>query len=73
MNENLWALRYDLLTPREIAVLGLRFYGEGLTLRQIGDKFNVTQERIRQVQAKAGRKLRMAAIKRNIPYGDSAQ
>lgn len=45
------------LTEREEDVIKLRFK-EGLTLRETGQKQNVTQERVRQIEAKAIRKLR---------------
>ncbi len=49
------------LTPREEAVLRMRFgVGEGSehTLEEVGRSFNVTRERIRQIESKALRKLR---------------
>ncbi len=49
------------LTPREAKVLALRFGIEGgrsRTLEEVGKEFNVTRERIRQIEAKALRKLR---------------
>ena len=49
------------LTPREEKVLKLRFGiedGRPRTLEEVGKKFNVTRERIRQIEAKALRKLR---------------
>jgi RNA polymerase primary sigma factor len=51
----------DSLTERERAVLRLRFGlddGRGRTLEEVGREFNVTRERIRQIEAKALRKLR---------------
>jgi RNA polymerase primary sigma factor len=51
----------ETLTPRERDVLRLRFGiidGRGRTLEEVGKKFNVTRERIRQIEAKALRKLR---------------
>lgn len=47
----------DALTEREQKVIRLRFQS-GLTYEQAGKHFNVTRERIRQVEAKAIRKLR---------------
>ena len=49
------------LTPREEKVLRLRFGledGRSRTLEEVGKEFNVTRERIRQIEAKALRKLR---------------
>ena len=51
----------DTLTPREKKVLSLRFGledGRQRTLEEVGTEFNVTRERIRQIEAKALRKLR---------------
>ena len=51
----------DTLTPREAKVLKLRFGledGKSRTLEEVGREFNVTRERIRQIEAKALRKLR---------------
>lgn len=51
----------DTLTPREQKVIRLRYGlddGSPKTLEQVGQEFNVTRERIRQIEAKALRKLR---------------
>lgn len=51
----------DTLTEREQKVLRLRFGlddGRARTLEEVGKEFNVTRERIRQIEAKALRKLR---------------
>ena len=51
----------DTLTPREEKVLRLRYGiddGRPRTLEEVGREFNVTRERIRQIEAKALRKLR---------------
>ncbi|MBO5046565.1 MAG: RNA polymerase sigma factor RpoD [Clostridia bacterium] len=51
----------DSLTPREEKVLRLRYGiddGKPRTLEEVGREFNVTRERIRQIEAKALRKLR---------------
>lgn len=51
----------DTLTPREQKVLRLRFGlddGRARTLEEVGKEFDVTRERIRQIEAKALRKLR---------------
>ena len=52
---------HKTLTPREEKVLRLRFGledGRPRTLEEVGKEFNVTRERIRQIEAKALRKLR---------------
>ena len=51
----------NTLTPREADVLRLRFGledGKSHTLEEVGVVFNITRERIRQIEAKALRKLR---------------
>ncbi len=51
----------DTLTPREARVLMMRFginMNTDHTLEEVGKQFNVTRERIRQIEAKALRKLR---------------
>jgi RNA polymerase primary sigma factor len=51
----------NTLTPREAKVLKLRFGledGRPRTLEEVGAEFKVTRERIRQIEAKALRKLR---------------
>ena len=55
------AASFTLLNPREEKVLKLRFGiedGRTRTLEEVGKEFNVTRERIRQIEAKALRKLR---------------
>ncbi|MBN2076239.1 MAG: sigma-70 family RNA polymerase sigma factor [Dehalococcoidales bacterium] len=57
------------LTPREQRVLILRFGiddGRSRTLEEIGHEFNVTRERIRQIEAKAIRKLRHPSRSRKL-------
>ena len=49
------------LSPREAEVIRLRYglyNGRALTLEEVGQRFNITRERIRQIEAKALRKLR---------------
>lgn len=51
----------SFLTPKEQRVLELRFglnNKEGVSLQEVGREFNLTRERIRQIEAKALRKLR---------------
>jgi RNA polymerase primary sigma factor len=57
------------LTPREEKVLKLRFGiedGRTRTLEEVGKEFNVTRERIRQIEAKALRKLRHPSRSRRL-------
>src|SRR5450759_599880 len=59
----------DSLTGRERRVLQLRFGfedGQGRTLEEVGKEFNVTRERIRQIEAKALRKLRHPSRSRKL-------
>ena len=59
----------DTLTPREAKVLKLRFGledGRSRTLEEVGGEFNVTRERIRQIEAKALRKLRHPSRSRKL-------
>ncbi|NMB34594.1 MAG: RNA polymerase sigma factor RpoD [Clostridium sp.] len=59
----------DTLTPREEKVLRLRFGlddGRARTLEEVGKEFNVTRERIRQIEAKALRKLRHPSRSRKL-------
>ena len=57
------------LTEREQKVLTLRFGledGRARTLEEVGKEFNVTRERIRQIEAKALRKLRHPSRSRKL-------
>ena len=59
----------DTLTEREKKVLSLRFGlddGRARTLEEVGKEFNVTRERIRQIEAKALRKLRHPSRSRKL-------
>ena len=59
----------NTLTPREEKVLRLRFGledGRPRTLEEVGKEFNVTRERIRQIEAKALRKLRHPSRSRKL-------
>jgi RNA polymerase primary sigma factor len=65
VNENLKEITEEVLqtlSPREEKVLKMRFglgtHGEEQTLEEIGQTFDVTRERIRQIEAKALKKLR---------------
>ena len=68
MREQLWDV-LNTLTPREEKVLRLRFGlddGNQRTLEEVGREFKVTRERIRQIEAKALRKLRHPTRSRKL-------
>ncbi len=59
----------DTLTPREEKVLRLRYGlddGKPRTLEEVGKEFNVTRERIRQIEAKAIRKLKHPSRRKRL-------
>ncbi len=59
----------NTLTPREARILRLRFgldNGRTYTLEEIGHKFGLTRERIRQIQMEALRKLRHPSRSRRL-------
>ncbi|HMF00270.1 MAG TPA: sigma factor-like helix-turn-helix DNA-binding protein, partial [Terriglobia bacterium] len=66
----------NMLTPREERVIKMRFGledGTERTLEEVGRAFGVTRERIRQIEAKALRKLRHPSRSRQLRafLGDS--
>ena len=59
----------ETLTPREQKVIRLRYGlddGHPRTLEAVGREFNVTRERIRQIEAKALRKLRQPSRSKRL-------
>lgn len=63
------SIALDSLNEREKTVIELRFGlngGKGATLEQVGKKFKVTRERIRQIEQKALRRLRHPSRFRNL-------
>ena len=61
---------FESLTPREVRILQLRFGlvdGYSYTLEEVGKKFGVTRERIRQIEAQALGRLRHPSRSRKLP------
>jgi RNA polymerase sigma factor (sigma-70 family) len=59
----------DVLTPREKDVISLRYgltTSEPCTLEEVGCLFNLSRERVRQIQSKAMRKLRRPHIAKRL-------
>lgn len=72
--ELLYLIANSNLTYREQFIIKMRYgindYSIPLTLEEVGTFFNITRERIRQIEAKALRKLRRAAIINKLNYAD---
>jgi RNA polymerase primary sigma factor len=59
------------LTEREAEVIKLYFglnIDHSMTLEEIGERFNLTRERVRQIKEKAIRRLRHASRSKNLKY-----
>ncbi len=59
----------NTLTPREARILKLRFGlqdGHTYTLREVGEKFGLTRERIRQIEVEALQRLRHPSRRRSL-------
>jgi len=59
----------ETLTPREAEVINLYFglsHEKALTLEEIGVRFNLTRERVRQIKEKAIRRLRHASRSKSL-------
>jgi RNA polymerase nonessential primary-like sigma factor len=69
MRQELWDVLGDVLTDREKEVIALR-YGlsseQPHTLEEVGGLFNLSRERVRQIQSKAMRKLRRPQVARRL-------
>ena len=61
----------EILTEREKTLIQFRFK-DGLTLVEVGDKFGVKQERIRQIESRALRRLRHPKQVQYLKYGEEA-
>jgi RNA polymerase sigma factor (sigma-70 family) len=69
MRQEIWDVLTEVLTEREKDVIALR-YGlsdnQPYTLEEVGAIFNLSRERVRQIQTKAMRKLRRPSIARRL-------
>lgn len=69
MRQEIWDVLADVLTPREKDVISLRYgltTSEPCTLEEVGSIFNLSRERVRQIQSKAMRKLRRPQIAKRL-------
>lgn len=69
MRQEIWDVLADVLTPREKDVISLRYgltTSEPCTLEEVGCLFNLSRERVRQIQSKAMRKLRRPQIAKRL-------
>lgn len=69
MRQDLWEVLSDVLTPREKDVISLRYgltTSKPCTLEEVGCLFNLSRERVRQIQSKAMRKLRRPHIAKRL-------
>ncbi|MEA5566713.1 RpoD/SigA family RNA polymerase sigma factor [Anabaena sp. UHCC 0399] len=69
MRQEIWEVLGDVLTPREKDVISLRYgltSSEPCTLEEVGNMFNLSRERVRQIQSKAMRKLRRPHIAKRL-------
>ncbi|MDX2100890.1 MAG: RNA polymerase sigma factor, RpoD/SigA family [Leptolyngbyaceae cyanobacterium bins.59] len=65
MRQEVWDVLADVLTQREKDIISLRYgltTGEPCTLEEVGGLFNLSRERVRQIQSKAMRKLRRPQV-----------
>jgi RNA polymerase sigma factor (RpoD-like family) len=65
MRQEVWDVLGDVLTQREKDIISLRYglsTGEPHTLEEVGSLFNLSRERVRQIQSKAMRKLRRPQV-----------
>lgn len=62
----------DTLKPKEAEIIRLRygFYGRKMTLEEVGQRYNLTRERIRQIEEKALRKMKVGGNKIKILLTD---
>ncbi len=69
MRQDLWDVLGDVLTEREKDIISLRYgltTGEPYTLEEVGGIFNLSRERVRQIQTRAMRKLRRPQVAQRL-------
>ena len=69
MRQEIWEVLGDVLTEREKDVISLRYglmTSQPYTLEEVGGIFNLSRERVRQIQSKAMRKLRRPQVARRL-------
>ena len=69
MRQEIFAVLSDVLTEREKDVISLRYglaTSQPYTLEEVGGMFNLSRERVRQIQSKAMRKLRRPQVARRL-------
>ena len=69
MRQEIWEVLGDVLTEREKDVISLRYgltTSEPYTLEEVGCLFNLSRERVRQIQSKAMRKLRRPQVAKRL-------
>ncbi|MEO1144667.1 MAG: RpoD/SigA family RNA polymerase sigma factor [Cyanobacteria bacterium J06638_22] len=65
LRQEIYTILSDVLTEREKEIISMRYgllTGETLTLEEVGGLFNLSRERVRQIQTKAMRKLRRPQV-----------
>jgi RNA polymerase sigma factor (sigma-70 family) len=65
MRQEIYSVLGEVLTERERDIIALRYgltTGETHTLEEVGGMFNLSRERVRQIQTKAMRKLRRPQV-----------
>ncbi|NJO21070.1 MAG: sigma-70 family RNA polymerase sigma factor, partial [Spirulinaceae cyanobacterium RM2_2_10] len=69
LQQEIWSVLDEVLTEREKDVISLRYglnTSQPYTLEEVGGMFNLSRERVRQIQSKAMRKLRRPQVARRL-------